>query len=1421
MTDEVYVFPMSFAQERLWFLDQLEPGKPMYNIPVAIKLIGSLNVPVLEQSLNELINRHESLRTTFTSEDGQPVQVIASALSMTLPAKDLRNIPKEKQSIEIRNLISKESLHSFDLANGPLLRVTLLYLDEEEYVLLATMHHIITDGWSMGIFIRELTVLYETFLSGASSPLLELPIQYADYSDWQRKWLQGGVLDEQLEYWKQQLAGAPPVLELPLDRQRLAVRTSVGGIECFTINPEVAQRLKEMSKQSDSSLFMTLFAAFMTFLYRYTGKEDLLSASLIANRNRNEIESLIGFFVNTLPLRVDVSGNPSFRELLARMKQVTVDAYDHQDVPFGQLIEAMQPERHLNHFPLVQVMFVLQNVPMEKLELPGLTITSITDLENTPVRFDLEVYLWESSDSITGNFIYKTDIFEKSTIKRMLRHFLAILEGIAHNQDQRVSELPLISEIERQQLLIEWNNTDADYPKNSCIHELFEEQVKRTPGNIAIEYQDKQLTYEELNARANQVGRVLRAEGIKENSIVGIMMNRSPDMLIGIFGILKAGGAYLPIDLKYPEARVEYIVKDSSINALLTHDGLSKQLKVLQQFQGKIIDLNNAEIDSQNLENLEAVSSHSETAYVIYTSGSTGKPKGTIVPHMGVVNYAWWARDQYLQDEVLDFPLFTSLSFDLTVTSIFVPLISGGKVVIYEEVGQDGDPTILKVVEDNAVDIIKLTPAHLSLLKEFNINKSRIKRLIVGGEDLKSELAKTIQEVFKGNIEIYNEYGPTETTVGCMIHKYNPKEDVALSVPIGKPVNNVKVYLLDKFSKPVPVGVTGEIHVSGDGVAKGYLKKDEETSERFIPNPFSPGKRMYRTGDTARWVSEKKMEFLGRTDNQLKIRGVRIELGEIEAELSAHDDVNACIVNAIQKSATVQDNDEVTYCSKCGLPSNYPGAVYDSEGVCNTCLAFEGYKSKVMPYFKTKDDLKDIFEKLQATNNSEYDCIVLFSGGKDSTYMLYQLAEMNLKILAFTLDNGYLYEGARKNIKRVESELNVDHVFGSSPPMNEILADSLKRFSNVCNACFKTVYTLAMNLAYEKKIKYIVTGLSRGQLFETRLGELYRNNIFDPTEIDRTVLEARKLYHRMDDIISRSLDVDKFQQDSFFEDIHFIDFYRYTDVKQSEIYEFLEKYVPWVNPTNSGCTTNCLINDAGIYVHTKERGFHNYALPTCWDVRLGHITREDALKDLKSDVDVDSVEKILKEIGYDEYKQRIENREKCLVAYYVSNKELAASELNAFLSQKLPDYMVPLYYIRIETIPLTPNGKVDRNVLPVPEQVRPVLESSYVAPRTPVEQQLATIWSQVLGFEQIGIHDNFFKLGGHSLLATQVVSQISQDLKVELPLRSIFDKPTIAELTEQVVADQMKGTEEEALADILAEVDSLSDDDVKRQLQET
>ena len=330
-----------------------------------------------------------------------------------------------------------------------------------------------------------------------------------------------------------------------------------------------------------------------------------------------------------------------------------------------------------------------------------------------------------------------------------------------------------------------------------------------------------------------------------------------------------------------------------------------------------------------------------------------------------------------------------------------------------------------------------------------------------------------------------------------------------------------------------------------------------------------------------------------------------------------------------------------------------------------------------------------------------------------------------------------------------------------------------------------------------------------------------RGESFDPTEIDRTVLEARKLYHRMDDIISRSLDVDKFQQDSFFEDIHFIDFYRYTDVKQSEIYEFLEKYVPWVNPTNSGCTTNCLINDAGIYVHTKERGFHNYALPTCWDVRLGHITREDALKDLKSDVDVDSVEKILKEIGYDEYKQRIENREKCLVAYYVSNKELAASELNAFLSQKLPDYMVPLYYIRIETIPLTPNGKVDRNVLPVPEQVRPVLESSYVAPRTPVEQQLATIWSQVLGFEQIGIHDNFFKLGGHSLLATQVVSQISQDLKVEFPLRSIFDKPTIAELTEQVVADQMKGTEEEALADILAEVDSLSDDDVKRQLQET
>ena len=688
-----------------------------------------------------------------------------------------------------------------------------------------------------------------------------------------------------------------------------------------------------------------------------------------------------------------------------------------------------------------------------------------------------------------------------------------------------------------------------------------------------------------------------------------------------------------------------------------------------------------------------------------------------------------------------------------------------------------GNLVILDVIKDDLVDIIKLTPAHLSLIKEINPVQTRLRKMILGGEDLKRSLAKSISDLFGNRIEIYNEYGPTEATVGCMIHRFDPEMDTGASVPIGKPISNTQIYILDEHLNPAPYGVIGEMCIGGAGVARGYLNRPELNAAKFVDDPWQTNARLYRTGDLARWTFDGKMEYLGRADYQVKVKGYRVELGEIESKLLAQPDIDLAVVTVFQPQAS-RTNGVVKHCTKCGLPDNYPGTTLDTEGICNTCRDFDTLKERFRPYFKTIADLQFVVNQAKKTKTGKYDCMVLYSGGKDSTYMLYQLVkEMGMTPLVFSLDNGFISEEAKENIRRVTDELGVDMVFGQTPQMNTIFVDSLRRHSNVCDGCFKVLYTLSINMAREKGIKYIFTGLSRGQLFETRLSDMFEARIFDVEEIDRTVLEARKAYHRIDDAVNQLLDVENFKDEAVFNDVQLVDFYRYKDVPLSEVYSYLDQHAPWVRPSDTGRSTNCLINDVGIYIHKKERGYHNYALPYSWDVRIGHKSRSEALDELDDDIDKNRVRKILMEIGYDEP----ETESTQLVAHYAAKQPLTTQGLRQFLSQSLPDYMIPTYFVQHDQMPLTTNGKIDRAALPDPTQQKIRLDTEFVAPVSDRELTLAQIWAEVFQLESVGVHDNFFDLGGDSIICIQIIAKAGQ-AGLSFSPQQLFKSQTIANL---------------------------------------
>ncbi len=1042
--------PLSFAQQRLWFLDQLSPGGSFYNIPSALRLRGELDVGALERSLTEVVRRHEVLRTTFSEVGGRPVQVIHDAERVELEVVDLTGLAEADREAEALRLAREEARRPFDLERGPLFRARLLRLGREDHVALLTLHHIVSDGWSMGVLVEEMASLYAAFQAGQPSPLAELPIQYADYAAWQRSWLVGEELERQLGYWREQLAGAPSVLELPTDRPRPAVQTFSGSTESRVLSADLSEGLRRLSRKEGVTLFMTLLAAWQALLSRYSGQEDIVVGCPIANRQRSEVERLIGFFVNTLVLRTDLSGEPSFRELLRRVREVSLGAFGHQDLPFEQLVEALQPVRDLSHSPVFQVAFVWQNAPLGELELPGLHLEPF-GVSGGTAKYDLTLTMAEGSEGrLLAELEYNTDLFEASTIRRMLAHLERLLSAVVEDPKVAVGKVPLLSAAERRQQLEEWNQTELSFPEEVCAHEWFEERAAARPEAVALIFGEQEVSYGELNERANRLAHYLRDRGVGPEVRVGLCLERSVELLVGLLGILKAGGAFVPLDPAYPEERLRYMVEDSGVRVLLT------EVEVLERLASTgvevvCVDRDWEEICQRSGQNPGVEVLPESLAYVIYTSGSTGRPKGTMLHHRGLVNLAAAQQAAFGVGEGSRVLQFSSLSFDASVWEVVMALLSGGTLCLAPRQVLATGQGLVGVLQEAEVTTVTLPPSVLAVMPEAEL--PHLETLITAGEALSGDL---VRRWLRAGRRFFNAYGPTETTVCASLQLCTGEEGG--SPPIGRPIGNMELYVLDRHLEPVPVGVAGELYIGGVGLARGYLGRAELTAERFVPDPFSGrvGARLYRTGDLGRYREDGAIEFLGRADHQVKVRGFRIELGEVESVLREHPGVRDAVVEV-----------------------------------------------------------------------------------------------------------GEVAGGDRR-----------------------------------------------------------------------------------------------------------------------------------------------------------------------------------------------------------------------------------------LVAYYIAadGQEVSSGELRSYLRGRLPEYMVPSLLLALESFPLTPSGKVDRRALPLPSGERMAEGRAYVAPRDEVEEQVAAICAELLGVERVGVYDNFFDLGGHSLLATQFMSRVRETFEVELPLRSLFEGPTVAEVSKTIQDLKAQGT---------------------------
>ncbi|MCC5645814.1 amino acid adenylation domain-containing protein [Nostoc sp. CHAB 5824] len=1475
---------LSFAQSRLWFLAQLEGTgtSATYNMSTALQLDGKLNIEALRASFDYLLDRHTILRTYFPALEGEPQVVVQSLEDIeVLASADLRLLDPQTQAETVQRLSNSHAQEPFDLNTGPLFKAKLLQLSEQKNVLLLNMHHIISDGWSMGVFKREWEQAYSAFAAGDAPNLSPLPIQYSDYAAWQRSWLQGEILENQENYWKQQLGDAPRLLDLPTDHPRPAQQSYEGGREEYRLSNELTQRLKVVSQKHGVSLFMTLLTAFNILLSRYSRQDDLCVGSAIANRTHSYTEGLIGFFVNTLVLRSKIKPELGFSELLQQIRQTCLDAYAHQDIPFEYLVEQLQPERSLSHNPLFQVMIVLQNTERAgtNVSLPDLDIHWL-DQDYPFAKFDLTLDLCERDGQLRCMWEYATDLFEAETIRRMAGHFEVLLEAIAENPHQPISKLPLITRAEIQQLQL-WNQTNIDYPQDQTLVTLFEQQVAQTPDNIAVVFEDCSLSYQELNQKANQLAYSLlelkTEQQLPDNPLIAICIERSLEMVIGLFGILKAGGAYVPIDPNYPQERIRFMLEDCGAKVLLTHSQLKDKLAIANKetlphslvqtrliaslptpHSRKVLCLDEGNFAKQSTDNPSCQSKPDDLAYVIYTSGSTGQPKGVQLLHSGLTNYLHWAKDFYAVAEGQGTPVQSSLSFDATITSLYLPLICGRTTTLVRE-KQEIEALANIVKQNNHLSLVKITPSHLEILNQQlnpNAMPNRVNAFVLGGEGLHAnQIIPWLTHA--PDTRLINEYGPTEAVVGCCVYEATGKMDLVGDLLIGQPIANARIYILDNQNQPLPPGIPGELCIAGAGLARGYLNRAELTAEKFIElDLFGEQERVYKTGDLARWLPDGNLEYLGRIDNQVKLRGFRIELGEIEALLAKHPKIQQAVVILQGEDAIAQR-----------LLAYIVPTATDVESLQATSLQAEQVEL-----------WQQVFNDSYSQQQIPIDDPTLNLAGWNDSYTGKPIPQAAMQEWRDTtvaqileLEPKRIWEiGCGTGMLLFKIASHCQHYLGTdfSPEALQYIEQHLKQQSlndkvtlkiSAANQ-FDGIETNAYDLViinsviqYFPSLDYFLQVLEGAIKAVTTQGSIFIGDVRN-LQLLEAFHTAVEFYRASDELsikdlrqqIKKSIDTEGellIDPDFFialkqrFPRISQVQIQLQRGYAQTEMSRFRYDVILHLDQTNTSVTEPQCLDWPGqqLNLETIERilttqqpdllrinNIPNARL-TSEMVLLEEIAQLDgivsdlkaAVAQAKSGIEPEAF-RIARDLPYTLFIQysstgfadydvvfqrnipgqailpRFTQGENLRLKpwqdyanqplqYRTNQVDLGLlAEWRDFLGKTLPDYMIPNHFTVLDQLPLTPNGKVDRLALPAPNAT--VSSTDTELPVTSTEKLLAELWAKLLKYAAIARRDNFFNLGGHSLLATQLCYRIRDTFKVELPLRKVFEYPTLTEL---------------------------------------
>ncbi len=1344
-------YELSRTQELIWAGERLHPGAPIASMPNISEFVGSVDAERFVEAVDTAVRAHGALRTVFADAAGVPHPRILDTPPM---ATEVIEIEPSEVDTWLHNRLTTP------LDVGTSCYDSVLVRSGDTWRWLMNIHHLVTDATSSAIVFQSVAAAYHG-REVAPSSFADHQLALAEKRT-EARWLKAA------DHWSGQANLAPrqPSLYRPAgapttDATRVDV--ALGDEDRTRLRSLLSGEFKSLS--DDLSLAAVLASVTAAYRYRLTGERSTVLGLPIHNRDRGSV-GVVGPLIELFPMTVSLDAEDSFRNLHKKSLKAIFDVLGHA-----------QP----NTSP-PQSFDVVLNVSTAHFgmfgELEARTRWIPAGAVDPGHALRVQAYDWDGLGDLQLALDINRSVIEASQLDHAGDHFGSVLRALIDNPDALVGSFGLSTpaEVER---IERYNLSGAGAEPESTIVEQVQAALASRPATPALSDTDRSLSGADLETAIADTAAELQAMGVGRGDIVGICMPGSVDAVIAIQAVLRAGAAFTPIDPEYPEDRQRHIRDDADLKLVLT------ELPA-----------------STGATNVSGHPSLDDLAYLLYTSGSTGLPKGVPITHRGLAEYLAFAVDSYVGDgPAPTVALFSSLSFDLTITSLFLPLLTGGEMRAF---AAGGVPALTEIVADPDITFLKATPSHLELLLRLDQGLVDLQTLIVGGEAFTTDLARRLVAAYP-NVRIFNEYGPTEAVVGCMIHEFDPAVDTDAAVPIGIPAPGVRLHILDESAEPVPFGVAGELYLSRPSMATEYRNRPELSAEKFVAHPTIDPAPLYRTGDKVAMVlgsaaDHDHMVYLGRVDEQIKVQGVRLEPGEVEAALNSHPSIEQSAVRMWSADAA---SEPLAHCPSCGLPTNVPGVDFADDGLCSTCSHYEQVKDQADVYFRTVDDLKAELAAARERSTGDYDVLHLLSGGKDSSYALYRLVALGARVRTMTLDNGFISPGAIDNVKRVVADLGVDHEFVRTDAMNEIFRDSLERFSNVCNGCYKTIYTLSVNRAHELGIPLIATGLSRGQLFETRLTPAqFAADRFDPVAIDNAVIEARKVYHRTDDAVSRLLDVSVFETDEIFEQVQFIDFYRYENVELEAMLEFLDDRAPWIRPPDTGRSTNCLINAAGIAVHRMEQGFHSYALPYSWDVKLGHKTRTEAMEELDDPTDFDEVDAMLAEIGYE---PKPVNE---LTAWYVRKPgadPVDPDDLRRHLLNKVPAHAMPAAFVEVTEIPLSPNGKVAAEQLPAPARVSR-LAGERTPPSTPVEETLAEIWADVLGVDRVGIDDDFFELGGTSLRALEMIVWVSDSFDTAIPEVAAFQQRTIRGLADVVT---------EA---VTAAIDAMTDEEVDANL---